>query len=395
LTPPPPAKTICMVVYTDYRFDARVRREAETLADSGFRVICLTPSLSPSPRRFTLRGVEVRELPVAKYQGKSAARYVRSYLHFLMRSSLVCARLMRRPGIDAVHVHNLPDFLVLSGLVPRLFGRKVVLDIHDSVPETFAAKFPERKFLIRVLHLEERASALLAHRVICVNHPQRDRLVERGLSNGKAFVSMNVPDHRIFARRSVAHRPSDGRFRLVYHGTMARRLGVDLIVEAAAMLAGKIPGLEVYLWGPGDDLGDFRRRADELRMNGVVRFRAGGYPLEELPERLTAMDLGVVGNRRNPATELMLPVKLMEYVSLGIPVVAPRIRTIAHYFSDQMVAFYEPDDPVSMSEAILRLHADTAARERQAAKAQEFLDEWGWERQGPALVDFYRELLAG
>ena len=82
-----------MVVYTNYATDARVRREAETLAAHGFRVICLTNRLGAEPRRYILDGVEVRELAVPKYRGKSLAAYVTSYVRFFAAASLECARL--------------------------------------------------------------------------------------------------------------------------------------------------------------------------------------------------------------------------------------------------------------------------------------------------------------
>ena len=103
-------------------------------------------------------------------------------------------RLLARGQLDVVHVHNIPDFLVLAGLVPRLAGCKVVLDVHDSVPETFAAKFSKgARSSGKLFCLEERLSAALAHSVICVNHPQRDVLVGRGIPDAKTFISMNVP----------------------------------------------------------------------------------------------------------------------------------------------------------------------------------------------------------
>ena len=105
------------------------------------------------------------------------------------------------------------------------------------------------------------------------------------------------------------------------------------------------------------------------------------------------MQLGVIGNRRSLACDLMLPVKLMEYVSLGIPAVAPRLRTIEHYFSDQMVTFYEPENVQSLADSIYRLYAQPESRLRQAACADGFLTKYGWDRQGGELVAFYRQLL--
>jgi glycosyltransferase involved in cell wall biosynthesis len=386
---------VCMVAYSDYVFDARIRREAETLASNGFRVTCFKLRNGAARERYTLNNVDVRELSVPKYQGKSRTAYLRSYVRFMVEASAACVGLLWKRDLDAVHIHNLPDFLVLAGLVPRLAGRKIVLDVHDSIPETFATKFSDASALWTLLCLEERMSAMLAHRVICVNDPQRDTLVGRGISASKTFVSMNVPDPAIFKLGAAADHPAgdSGGFDVVYHGTMAERLGVDLIIRAIASLRERIPELRLHLWGRGDDLPRFQRLAGDLGAEGVVEFKPQGYPLQELPARLRPMQLGVIGNRRSLACDLMLPVKLMEYVSLGIPAVAPRLRTIEHYFSDQMVTFYEPENVQSLADSIYRLYAQPESRLRQAACADGFLTKYGWDRQGGELVAFYRQLL--
>lgn len=384
---------VCMIAYTDYKIDARVRREAETLASHGFRVICLTTRGESLPATFVLDGVEIRELAVPKYRGKSTRAYLGSYVRFLLAASAACIGLLRKGELDVVHAHNIPDFLVLAGLVPRLAGRRVVLDVHDSVPETFATKFSGNALIWKALCLEERLSALFAHKVICVNQPQQDALVARGIPRSKTFVSMNVPDPRIFTAGSGRQQSADGTFNLVYHGTMVERLGVDLVIRAVAKLQNEIPALRLHLWGHGDDLPAFQRLASELGVDQKVLFVPKGFPLHELPQRLRSMDLGVVGNRRNVATDLMLPVKLMEYVSLDIPVVAPRLRTISHYFSDRMVAYYEPGDVDSLAAAIRRAFGDPDGRRAQTEAAAGFLDSYGWQKRGGELVDVYQHLL--
>ena len=383
-----------MIAYTDYVGDARVRREAETLCANDFNVVCLALKNGGQPRSFNVDGVEVRELGVSKYRGKSTAAYLASYLRFLAAASTSCIQLLLKGELDVIHVHNVPDFLVIAGLVPRLAGRKVVLDVHDSVPETFAAKFSNAPVAQKLLRLEERLSALVAHKVICVNDPQRATLVARGIPAGKTFVSMNVPDPRIFDTSSNGcHVSEPGRLNLVYHGTMAERLGVDLLIRAVAQVKDRVPGTRLHLWGHGDDLASFQRLAQELALEDQVLFNAKGVPLKDLPRQLASMDVGAVGNRRSAACDLMLPVKLLEYVALGIPAVVPRLRTIQHYFSDDMVAYYEPESVESLAEAILRLHANPQARRDQAARARGFLANHGWERQGAELVTMYQQLL--
>ena len=83
---------VCMVAYSDYVFDARIRREAETLASNGFRVTCLKLRNGAAREHYVLNKVDVRELSVPKYQGKSRAAYLRSYVRFLIEASTAWPR---------------------------------------------------------------------------------------------------------------------------------------------------------------------------------------------------------------------------------------------------------------------------------------------------------------
>jgi glycosyltransferase involved in cell wall biosynthesis len=392
-TKPTKGRYVCMIAYTIYDFDGRVRREAETLASSGFHVRCLTPMRGSRPEPYAVRGVRVHELHAFKYQGKSKPVYFASYLWFLLASSLACLKLLFKGELDVVHAHNLPDFLVFAGLVPRVFGRKIVLDVHDSVPETFATKFSPASTLWKAMCFEEKVSALLAHKVICVNHPQRDVLVSRGIPSSKTFISMNMPDPTIFDLASLPARSiDDSSFNLVYHGTMSVRLGVDLVIRAVALSRRQIPNVRLHLWGGGDDLKLFRALVHELQLENTVLFDSG-FALQDLPPRLNAMHVGIVGNRHSLAGDLMLPVKLLEYVSMDIPAIVPRLKAIEHYFSDDMVLYYAPGDVEACAAAIYRLYCRPELRCGQAQRARQVLTDHGWERQGPELVALYRALL--
>jgi glycosyltransferase involved in cell wall biosynthesis len=187
---------------------------------------------------------------------------------------------------------------------------------------------------------------------------------------------------------------ADSSFNVVYHGTMSERLGVDLIVRAFARLRDRLPMARLHLWGAGDDAESFRKLVRELRLDEQVTLNLKGFPLQELPRLLRSMHVGVVGNRRSAAADLMLPVKLLEYVSLGIPAVVPRLRTIEHYFSDDMVLYYDAEDVDSLATAIHRLYRQPDSRREQARRARAFLAQYGWEQQGPELAALYTSLLS-
>jgi glycosyltransferase involved in cell wall biosynthesis len=226
-----------------------------------------------------------------------------------------------------------------------------------------------------------------------VNHPQKEVLVKRGIDSEKITISMNVPDPRLFPLQGNTQtgKPDGQGFNLVYHGTLAKRLGLDLAIEAVARLAPEIPGLEFHVMGSGDDEMEFQKLAKALKVDRIVHF-PGMIPLERLGEILKGMDLGIIANRKSIATELMLPVKMMEYIALGIPVVAPRLRAIEYYFDKEMVGFFEPESVESLAGRVLSLYKDAAQRKKQAEKARVFLERYGWENHQTDLLNLYWQI---
>ena len=385
-----------MVVYGAYATDPRVRKDAETLAClEDFVVTVVVPKQGDEPCTRQLNGVNVIELDASRYRGKSISGYTASYLKFLWAAFWHCTRLALRGGIDVVHVHNMPDFLIFSAIVPRMLGKKVILDIHDSVPETFIGKFRNHSgLLFWLLCLEESICCRLAHRILCVNHPQRDLLVSRGIPGHKISISMNVPDERWFgngAGGAREERAANG-FELVYHGTLAKRLGVDLTIQAVSNLCSRIPGLKFHVIGSGDDREELVALAERLGVSSFIEFH-GAIPIDRIASTLRGMNLGVISNRRNIATELMLPVKMLEYIALEIPVVAPPLKAIRHYFSDDMLGYFEAENVESLSSAILDAWRSEEWRRTRVNNARRFLDQYGWERQKLDFIGLYRSLV--
>jgi glycosyltransferase involved in cell wall biosynthesis/peptidoglycan/xylan/chitin deacetylase (PgdA/CDA1 family) len=390
-------KNVVMVAYSNYIVDARIRREAETLVSTGeYEVTVLALNTNRGDGgSYTHRGVTVQELQISKYRGKSHFKYMLSYLKFMLEAFSISNKMFFGKEAWAFHIHNMPNFLVFSGMVHRFLGGRLILDIHDLVPETYSTKFKKLSggVLFKLLCLEERLSCKLAHRVICTNHLQREMLVKRGIDSRKIAISMNVPDRKIFRLKDGdgSEGPRGRGLKLVYHGTLAKRLGIDLAIQAVADLGREIPGLEFYVLGDGDDEEEFKELARSLKVDQLVHF-SGVVPLDELGRMLKGMDLGVVPNRENIATEFMLPVKLMEYAALDIPVVVPRLKIINYYFSEEMVSFFKPGSVESLANAILELYRDESKRKCQVKMAKRFLEQYGWEKQQHEFLDVYERL---
>src|SRR2546426_3181292 len=125
---------VAMVVFSYYPMDPRPRRFAEAFAKEGMKVdvICLREA-GTDPKRETLNGVHILRVPLKRRRG-GIFRYVFQYAGFLLISMTVLGVRTLTRRYDLVHVHNMPDFLVLSALVPKALGAKVILDLHDPMP---------------------------------------------------------------------------------------------------------------------------------------------------------------------------------------------------------------------------------------------------------------------
>jgi len=374
-------KKICMVAYTNYLSDARPKREAETLARRGDQVDFIALAEKGRPSIETVQGVRLFRVSQYRYRGSSRLTYGLSYLKFFCSVTLRLARLMRSERYDIVYVHTMPDLMVFVALIPKLFGAKIVLNIHDMMPELLMSKFglSERHPLVRLMGFQEQSSIWLADKVICVHDPHRDVLIKRGAPAWKITVLPNVPDPLVFQTSGLVPK-ADGLFRIVYHGTIARRLGLDLAVHAFAKVAATCPDACLEIYGDGD-AGD--EVEAQIRASGVedrIQFSRKLFSVNNIAQMIQGASVGLVPNRRDAATNYMLPVKLLEYMYLGIPVVAPRLKAIQYYFGEKDVAYYEPGNSDDFANAMVRLYADAGKRAELARKGIDFMAVFCWDR---------------
>ena len=381
---------ICMVHQSDFAIDSRIQREARALAERGDEVDCVCLS---EPAIIPVGEGVIRLHPAGdrKPSGSTGA-YVRGYASFFLSALRRVTRLDKARRFDLVEVHNMPDFLTLTAVRPKLRGAPVVLNIHDTFPELLAVMFGLGMDhpVVRLVKGKERGSAALADALIFVTDEAREHLGARGVGNGNAHVVMNSPDESVFGpRRAPVEVPWSGPIRVVYHGGTAERFGVECLIDAFGELATALPQAHLEIYGSGSDSAALAERAATVAP-GAIEVAPSPVPFEQIPDRLAGAHIGVVPTLRNEFTELLLPVKLLEYVHMGIPVVTSRLPVIERYFSDREVRFFEPGSPASLAEAVRDVADNPQAALRRAERAGERLEEFSWQRQRErytALVD--------
>ena len=370
-----------MVHYSDFVVDSRIQRQARALAERGDRVDCVC--LNDDEEIPVGSGRIVLHQASADKPRGGARAYLSGNARFLAGAARKVSELDREEPFDLVEIHNMPDALVFAAWRPKLRGTPLILNFHDTFPELFATLFdrPPSHPLVRLVRVEERISAALADGLIFVTPEARVLLADRKVTAKRTQVVMNTPDERVFGeRRQPASPPGNGELRIVYHGGLADRFGVETLVRAVALLRGR--GTPVSLDVYGSDAEAAARLAAVAAEHAPegVHVAPQPTPVEEIPARLEAADLGVVPTLRDDFTEMLLPVKLLEYVHMGLPVVASRLPVIERYFGDD-VLLAEPGDVASFAAAIEGVRSAPDSALERTRGASERLAQIEWRRQ--------------
>ena len=364
-----------MIVYSNSN-DMRVCRAARAVLSRGDSVdlFCLRSQIRQSVVNFT----HVYNAPVDKYQKHGRGSYILSYIRFFLWSFWKLNSMFLRRRFDLIHVHNMPNFLVFCALLPKLFGKKVILDMHDSMPDIYMSRYgvTESHWFIRLLKAEELMSTKFADKLIAVHEPHKDLLIKHGVCQRKIEILMNLPDDRLFHPRGNGR--NHERFTMVYHGSLSHRLGLDIAIRAVNLVRREIPTLIFKIIGTGEELRHLMQLAAQLGLEENVYFK-GPVPMDKIQSAIEDADLAVIPSRKDSATDLMLPVKLLEYVFVGIPCIVPPTVAIMHYFDENMVDFFQQENVEDLADKILRLYKDPGRREEMVFNARQFCNKYTWE----------------
>lgn len=380
----------CMVVHAYYPItETRVERQAQALLDEGTEVDVICLGSSRRYERGIVDGVTVHRLPVRRHGSQGAAVQMFEYLGFFWLALFRLGRLHLRRPYDTIQVHNLPDFLVFAALVPKLTGARVLLDLHDLMPEFYAERFERRmdSLWVRLIRWQEWLSCHFADQIITVTDLWRQSLIARGQPADKITVVMNVADERVFNQAALdrvkgeKNQGGSGQFQLIYHGAMDHRHGLDLLLRAIDRVRQEAPDLRLILHGRGRARPALEALVKELDLEDRVQFSQRFVSTEDLPALLGQADLAVVPYREGVFTSGILPTKLMEYAALGIPAIASRTPAIAAYFDETNVQFFTPDNGDELADCILSLYRNRDRLAQLARNVNQFNQRYSWSEQ--------------
>jgi len=365
---------VCVVTTVHPPTDTRIfYRECKTLAAAGYEVILLAPGADGR----SSEGIEQIDL----------RRWRSRLLRLALGQPLVFASSMRQRA-DVYHLQD-PELAPL-GLVLKLLGKRVILDVHEDVPQQILAKswIPRaiRPCLSRTYGGLERFAVRCFDATIAATQPIADRLRGR-----QTIVVRNYPILSMFSAPAV----KEDDFTAIYVGGLSEERGLWEMIEAVEGL--RLPSgrrVRLRLVGPVHSE-SLRRRLLERNREGPVEW-VGVVEPEQVYQYLARAHVGLVCLHPVPRFIEALPVKLFEYMAAGLPVIAsdfPAWKEILE--AGQCGMTVDPLDAGALAEAIAFLvdHPEVCdgqgLRARRAAEA-----EYNWDKEARKLIDVYERVLS-
>ena len=422
--------TVCMFVYNDMRHDARVRKEARTLARAGYAVTVLavrdaSASLrrgpGPTPKEEVVHGFRILRIsrsilgvgrqeikarlrrvsqadasPVPQARGRSGirARVLKALdtagrmPFYPLRRVVVFFRFVRaalQTRADVYHAHDL-NTLLMAWVSSRLRRVPLVYDTHEVATEREAMKF---RWWARLL---ERALIHRAHGVICTNRTRADYTQQR-YHIRPPTVLRNFPDYvepePSTLMREALGLPHEEKI-VLYQGGIQPGRGLEQLIEAAAAVKGGV----IVLLGSGRLAPHLRQRVAEQGLGGRVLFHEA-VPVEELPQWTACAYVGLQILQNTCFNHYSsLSNKLLEYMMAGVPAIASDLPEMRRVIEDTGAGLLiDASDPRQIAAAVNRVLADERLRGEMSGKAKAARRRYSWEEEQHILLEMYAALL--
>jgi glycosyltransferase involved in cell wall biosynthesis len=388
----PENKRACMLAYSFYENDSRVRRYAETLIRHGYEVDAVALGKIGQRRYESLGGVRICRIQERVRDEIGKFSYLNKLLKFFVRSVLFISREHLQRRYNVIHVHSVPDFEVFATLFAKFTGARIILDIHDIVPELYASKFhvKQESLIFKALVLIEKASIAFSDHVIIANHIWEETLRSRSIRKEKCTTLLNYPDPSIFYQRVRTR--NEEKFIVIYPGTINWHQGLDIAVMAFAKIKGAIPQAEFHIYGDGPMRPAIQQLIADFNLEERV-FLKGMLTLDQVAMAMANADLGIVPKRNDSFGGDAFSTKILEFMALGIPVIVAATRIDRYYFNDDIVRFVEPENVQDLALALDDMIRNPELGKRLSSNAMAFVSDFTWDKREREYLSVVEDLV--
>lgn len=369
----------CLIAHRFYEDNSHMIMFANALARRGDEVDVISLGHKGVSNHELADGVNVYCIQDRSLYEGSPATYLLSNMAFLLHAAVIVARNHLKKRYQVIHVVSPPEFLVFVAILPKLLGAAVILDLRDLVPELYAAKFrlSDRSLILKFLAVGEKLSAAFADHLIIAKPVWYERIVKRSAPPRKCSMIWYFPDPTLFYPRPKQR--TDGKFVIMYPGTLSWHQGVDIAVRAFPKIHREIPEAELHIYGVGPQRRYLINLTEELGVRDKVKV-PDGLPTRKIAQVMAESDLAIEPKRAsmrfgNEAGST----KIWDFMALGVPVVASRTETQTRFLDDSIIQFFRSEDEDDLVRAVLSVYRNPELKRQSIANGRRHIQQSTWD----------------
>ena len=305
-----------------------------------------------------------------------------------------CMNNMKREGIRIGKEQKF-DFIFTIfhpfHLVPKAAvgcGKELKIPVIIKVDDAIYQKASGLKNLQRKLEKMYNSKTLQQGNKILVPNEYTKKLVSEyyNVETNKIGIITNGTEVKNFQEANL---DSD---QIIFSGAMYHHRGIDILLEAVKEIVKEKPQTKLVLLGDGPEMNQLKKIAQENKLEENVDFK-GWIDRNKIPEYLATSSIGIGPLRSTEVTKYALPIKVLEYMSAGLPIIAAK-NTLPEDILEEGKNGFFINNSTELVEKILELLNNKELRKKMGKNSKEMVKKFDWKNVTESIIQEVDEVIS-
>lgn len=325
-----------------------------------------------------------------------------SYVDYVRHMSQRVKEVVDIENPDIIHAHS----PMLNGLVALKVGKETGIPVmyevrafwEDAAVDT--GKIKEFGFQYKIIRSIEQYVFNKADRIACICEGLRKEIISRGISASKLITVPNavnldkfqpIKEVNIELKRKLG---LEDKVVLAFLGSFFKYEGLEFLIKSLPLIQSRIgKKVHILLVGGGNEEDNLKRLASELGVGESVTF-TGRVNYNEINDYYSLVDLLVFPRETIRLTELVTPLKPLEAMAQGIPLIASNIGGHRELIEDDVTGgLFDPESPEALADKVVELLLDSNKLKRYVENGLSYVrNERRWDKTAQRYLPVYESM---
>lgn len=352
--------------------------------ERGIQVTIVAPKPSKTELMLDLKGIELSYISIKQKE--------KSIINTLIKARALIKRareLQDKNSIFLIETSILGGYFAISGFV------EYILDVHGIVfSEVSYSDYPNRiqkMFCSKSTEFLEKIAVKRAKKVIVVSNSMKKYIADKWKKAANEIIVIPNGYFDSIVSNITKSKIKEKKGMITFVGLLSKWANIEKIIRVADILKNE----KATFYIVGDDPDNYRQKLEylvhSLGLTNVVF--TGSVPLQEAYKIIARSDIVIFPFPRLICTEVACPIKVLEYIAFGKPMVLDEVSDISRYLKEKDAALIcNPNSDTEFAENIRLLLKDEKLRKRIGSNAKNISKEFSWEIQGYKLVEILKNM---